>query len=135
MALLAVAASARAEAPLSDDDRFALYCMGALQSATRTIQRLYPAACPTGRERGCMAMRESIAAIEEGRERTLAYLSKRVDERRGITGQLPLTLQIGEQEQKRCLRWRLENLDIPEAGPEPRYCQRTERCKDLSHLL
>lgn len=133
-ALVASSSMAQAQPSLSDSDRFALYCMGALQAATETLLHLYPNVCPTGAERGCASVRETIETIEEGRTLTRQYLAARRIEQRGITGRLLVTVRNGESEQKRCLRWRIETLGSTPAGGPPPYCRQTELCRDLSRL-
>ena len=117
-----------------DRDRFALYCMGALQAAIEMLLHLYPSACSTGDERGCALMRETIETIEEGRTLTRQYLAVRFAERRRITGRLLLAVRTGESEQKRCLRWRIDNIGSSPAGGPPRYCRQADMCRDLGRL-
>jgi hypothetical protein len=131
---MASSSMAQAQPTLSDSDRFALYCMGALQAATETLLHLYPNACPTGEERACALMREAIETIEEGRTLTRQYLTARFVERRGITGRLLLAVRTGEHEQKQCLRWRIDNLGSSAAGRLPRYCRQADMCRDLGRL-
>ncbi|MDP2329819.1 MAG: hypothetical protein Q8M19_03875 [Reyranella sp.] len=79
-------------------------------------------------------MREAIETIEEGRALTRQYLAARAVERRGLTGRLLLAVRTGEDEQKRCLRWRIENLGSSPAGGLPRYCRQADMCRDLARL-
>ncbi len=133
-ALLTASATAHGQQALSENDRVAFYCLGALQAATETLLQIYPSACPTGRERGCALMREAIATIEEERAQTRQHVTARIGERRQLRGQLLLAMRTGEVEQKRCLQWRIQNADFPAARREPGSCRRTDQCRDLGQL-
>ena len=134
-ALLALSPMAQAHHVLSDNDRFALYCLGALQTASETLLHLYPGACPTGAEHGCASMRETIVAIEDDRTAARRYLAAQFAERRGHTGRLLLTIRMGAIEQNRCLLWRLEKRGSSPAVGLPAHCQKVAACRDLSGTL
>ena len=80
-------------------------------------------------------MRETGMAIEDRRTLTRQYLAARFVERRRLSGRLLLAVRTGEEEQKQCLRWRIEKLGSSPAGVLPAYCRKVDTCRDLGRLF
>jgi hypothetical protein len=107
--LLLWAPAVSAQQMPSENDIFALYCMGVFRASTEVFAQNYPSTCPSGNERGCQSMRETYSTNEDGLNRTQRYLIARgymSCAQRGIAPQLVLTTSSGENDQRRCLEWR-----------------------------
>jgi hypothetical protein len=135
-ALLPMLAANAQRAP-SENDIFALYCLGVFRASTETFAQSYASACPTGNERGCQSMRESNKTNEEGLNRTKRYLVARghmSGAERGIAKTMMFTVRRGEDDGRQCLNWRMNNIEAVLADHEPQFCKQTDKCGDLSRL-
>jgi hypothetical protein len=99
----------------SEDDIFALYCMGVFRVSTEAFAQNYSSACPTGNERGCQLIRETYSTNENGLKQTKRYLLARgylSGAQQGIVPQMLFTVKSGEDDQRRCSAWRIDNLKL-----------------------
>ena len=137
-ALLLWAPAVSAQQLPSENDIFAFYCMGAFRVSTAGAAENYRKACPTGHERHCDRMREVANTNEESLNRVRRYLVARgylSGAQRGVAAQLELTVRSGQDDERRCLEWRANNLEAVLAGrDEPQFCRQTNKCGDLSRL-
>jgi|HubBroStandDraft_6_1064221.scaffolds.fasta_scaffold19372_1 hypothetical protein len=123
---------------LSENDIFALYCMGAVRVTTARSAQNSPNARPTGYEQTCNLICEAEKAEEEGLNRVKRYLTARgylSSAQRGVAAQLEFTVRSGEDDERRCLEWQMNNAEAVSAGrDEPQFCKQTDKCADLCRL-
>lgn len=123
---------------LSENDIFALYCMGTFRVSAAGSAESYRTACPTGNEQHCGWMREAAKANEDGLNRVKRYLAARgyfTASQPGLVRQMDLAAKSGEDGGRRCLDCRMNNLQaVLEGRDEPQFCKQTDRCGDLSRL-
>jgi hypothetical protein len=123
---------------LSENDIFALYCMGTFRVSAAGSAESYRTACPTGNEQHCSWMREAAKAREDGLNRVKRYLAARgylSATQPGHVSQMELAARSGEDDGRRCLNWRMNNLQaVLERQDEPEFCKQTDKCGDLSRL-
>jgi hypothetical protein len=122
---------------LSENDIFALYCLGTFRFSSAGLAENYRKACPTGNETDCDWMRDVGKTNEDGLNRVKRYLAARgylSGGQPGLTSQMEVAARSGEDDMRRCLEWRMNNLDAVLAGREPQFCKQTDKCGDLSRL-
>jgi hypothetical protein len=135
--LLLWASTAGAQQMPSEKDIFALYCMGVFRVSTEAFAQNYSSACPTGNERGCQLIREAYSTNENGLKQTKRYLLARgylSGAQQGIVPQLLFTVKSGEDDQRRCVTWRMNNLEAVLEGRKPQFCKQADKCGDFSRL-
>jgi hypothetical protein len=123
---------------LSENDIFALHCMGTLRVFAAGSAESYGTACPTGNEQDCGLMRDTAKANEDELNRVKRYLAARgylSATQRGLVSQMELAARSGEDDGRRCLDWRMNNLQaVLDGRDEPQFCKQTDKCGDLSRL-
>jgi hypothetical protein len=137
-ALLLWMPAANAQQMLSENDIFALYCMGVFRVSTAGSAENYRKACPTGNERHCDWMRDVGKTSEAGLNRVKRYLAARgylFGAQPALVSQMELAARSGEDDERGCLEWRMNNLEAVLAGRnEPQFCKQRDKCGDLSRL-
>ena len=132
MLALAPAAAVNAQQLLSENDIFALYCMGVFQSATRSLSQY----CPTGAEQACQS--EGYKTNQAGLNRVKRYLSARgylPSAQHGLVARMALAIGGGEDDETECAQWRMNNPQaVLEGRDEPPSCKQTDKCGNLSRL-
>jgi hypothetical protein len=98
----------------------------------------YLTACPTGNEQHCDWMRKANKSNEGGLSRVKKYLAARgylSGGRPGLPSQMEVAANGGEDDVRRCLDWRMNNLEAFLAHrDQPQFCKQTDKCGDLSRL-
>ena len=83
-------------------------------------------------------MRDTAKANEDELNRVKRYLAARgylSATQRGLVSQMELAARSGEDDGRRCLDWRMNNLQaVLDGRDEPQFCKQTDKCGDLSRL-
>lgn len=123
---------------LSENDIFALYCLGTFRVVGEASAESYLTACPKGNEHHCDWMRKANKSNEDGLSRVKKYLAGRgylSGGQPGLTSKMEVAAKGGEDDVRRCLDWRMNNLEAFLAHrDQPQFCKRTDKCGDLSRL-
>jgi hypothetical protein len=123
---------------LSENDIFALYCLGTFRVVGAASAESYLTACPTGNEQHCDWLRNASKSNEDGLSSVKKYLAARgylSGGRPGLASQMEVAANGGEDDVRRCLDWRMNNLEAFLAHrDQPQFCKQTDKCGDLSRL-
>jgi hypothetical protein len=123
---------------VSENDIFALYCLGTFRVVGAASAESYLTACPTGNEQHCDWMCKANKSNEDGLSRVKKYLAARGFLSGGqprLISQIEVAVRSGEDDVRRCLDWRMSNLEAFLAHrDEPQFCKQTDKWGDLSRL-
>jgi hypothetical protein len=131
-------ASANAQGVMpSENDIFALYCLGVLGTAVTSFDEFYPVACPTGQERDCVRSLAVAAKRRNELARVRRYVTARgyssSDLTENIVEQIAFTIKSGAGDAQRCLKETADDLTAHRRST-PAVCTQIQRCGDLSRL-